>query len=183
MGRFTIGWLIIIGVLAMVLPFVPLHPQSQLAKAQASEPKSCKIFVVFDGDTLGCDTNENGKIDNKSEHIRLIGVNTPETHYSRKNTTGQDQPYAKQAVEFVKQSVLKKTVYLAYDIAPRDKYNRILAYVYLDKAKTQMLNQILLENGLATTYFMGADRQFETAFEKAQQQAQQKQLNLWKPTP
>ena len=43
---------------------------------------ACFVRVVFDGDTIGCDLDANGTIENPAEHVRMLGIDTPEMHYS-----------------------------------------------------------------------------------------------------
>jgi micrococcal nuclease len=73
---------------------------------------------VVDGDTI---------ILSNGEKVRLIGVDTPET--VRPNTPVEY--YGKEASAFTKKMVEGKPVRLEYDWQQRDKYGRLLAYVYL----------------------------------------------------
>ncbi len=61
------------------------------------------------------------------ETICLLGVDTPETVDPRKPV----QVFGKEASDFTKIRLLRKEVLLAFDWDLRDKYGRLLAYVYL----------------------------------------------------
>ena len=39
---------------------------------QAPQPKRCKVIKVYDGDTLACDFNHNGKLETSTERVRLL---------------------------------------------------------------------------------------------------------------
>ena len=73
-----------------------------------------KVHVdrIIDGDT----------IESNSTSIRLLGINTPE----------RGELYFEEAKEFLEEEILNKTVTLKYGKDRRDKYNRTLAYVFLD---------------------------------------------------
>lgn len=146
---------------------------------QSTPLTTCQVKVVYDGDTFGCDLDKNGKINGQEEHIRMIGIDSAEMHYSRKNQSGQDQPFAKEATQFVEQAILNRSVYLEFDQERFDTYNRTLAYVYLDAKRKQMLNQALLEKGLAKVFFIRVNRRYEPEFVQTEGLAQAKRLNFW----
>lgn len=77
---------------------------------------------VVDGDTIIVN------IDGKKERVRLIGVDTPETKHPNKPV----EYFGREASAFTKGMVEGKKVKLEYDWQRRDKYGRLLAYVYLE---------------------------------------------------
>jgi micrococcal nuclease len=101
------------------------------------------ISKVIDGDTF---------VLSNGEHVRLVGIDTPESRINAKlerdnKRTGEDAKtvieMGKKATEFTRKLVEGKKVYLEYDIQQRDRYGRLLAYVYLiDKTDT---DEALLE--------------------------------------
>jgi micrococcal nuclease len=106
---------------------------------------------VVDGDTL--DVTLNGQ----TERVRLIGVDTPEKFESDKlrrdvQRTGQDEQTIKvlgqRASDFTK-SVIRPglQVQLEYDQQPRDRYKRLLAFVWLPDGR--MLNEAIICEGYA----------------------------------
>ena len=76
---------------------------------------------VVDGDTIII------IIDDKNERVRLIGVDTPEIVHPEKPV----EFFGQEATAFTKSMVEGKKVRLEYDQEKRDKYGRLLAYVYL----------------------------------------------------
>lgn len=101
---------------------------------------SSKLYTVtrvVDGDTIVVD------IDGTAETVRLIGVDTPESVHpdADKNTEA-----GVAASDYTKAALEGKEVELELDVQERDKYGRLLAYVYLDGV---MYNKTLLEEGIA----------------------------------
>lgn len=92
---------------------------------------------VVDGDTLLLNT---GKI------VRLIGVDTPETKHPRKPV----EYYGKEASAFTKKMVGGKEIRLEYDKKKKDRYGRLLAYVYLIDGT--FLNAEIIKHGYGRAY-------------------------------
>jgi endonuclease YncB( thermonuclease family) len=143
-------------------------------------PQTCTGLIVYDGDTFGCDMNGNNRVDGKHEQIRLLGIDASEMHYSRKNKTGKNQPFAVEAKSFVERAVLNQEVKLVFDTTPIDKYGRWLAFASSAKQPDVILNESLLKQGLAKTLFIGANRQHEEEYAALQSDAQKHHLGLWK---
>jgi micrococcal nuclease len=139
----------------------------------------CTPKIIYDGDTLGCDFDGDGKVTRQEEHVRFIGIDATEMHYSPKNHTGKDEPYALPAKQLVERLTLNRPIYLEYDQTRFDKYDRTLAYIYLDPQRKTMLNRILLAKGLARTMFIGRNLRYKADFIHLQEQAQAQYLNLW----
>jgi micrococcal nuclease len=88
------------------------------------------------------------------ERVRLIGVDTPEK--------GEGQA-AERATRFTRNALANRTVYLEFDTRLRDKYGRLLAYVWFeDEAGAPgMLNLLLMEEGLAELMIIEPDDKYE----------------------
>lgn len=145
---------------------------SQPTSDSRTERKSCYVLTVYDGDTLGCDLNNNHRVDPPEEQIRLLGIDTPERHYSKKNKTGVDAPMSVEASQFTEAQALHRTIYLESDLKTHDRYGRSLAYVYLSADAEDTLNEALLKNGLAKMLFIPPNEMHIQAFYKA--------YDLWK---
>ncbi len=122
---------------------------------------------IADGDTLFV------KIRNRNETIRLLGVDTPEV----KSKYTNEEPYGKEASNYIRNLVKRKKIRLEFDIEKRDKYNRLLAYVYLPEGR--MLNRALIKKGYARVYkFFKYKKKKE--FMKLEQEAKIKCLGIWR---
>lgn len=107
-----------------------------------SQPGLWHVSDTIDGDTI--DVTLNGK----TERVRLLGIDTPETHDPRKPV----QCFGQAAADHTRQLLLGKNVRLEPDPtdSDRDKYNRLLRYVYLPDGT--LVNAALIRDGYAFAY-------------------------------
>ena len=81
-----------------------------------------RVAKITDGDTLRVDLNSAGE-----EKVRLIGIDTPEVH----GQGGLRECFGKEAsAELARLLPVGTTVRLVVDAEPRDRFGRLLAYVY-----------------------------------------------------
>lgn len=183
MARFTLSFIALFLFGASILAVLGYSPsrsaESFQGRSSALELVSCSALIVYDGDTFGCDFNGDRRVSGQEEHVRLLGIDAPEMHYSRKNQSGRNEPFALEAKTLLEQSILQRRVYLEFDQEQYDLYNRTLAYVYLDERGERMLNRLLLEKGLAKTLFIRFNRRYEADFNRLEKEARSKQRNLW----
>jgi len=125
-----------------------------------------KVVRVVDGDTI------NVEINGKVEPVRYIGIDTPETVDPRKPV----QCFGVEASKKNKELLEGKTVRLETDITDRDKYNRLLRYVWLDDI---LINQKLVEDGFAKSYSYPPDIKYQDKFVAAEKKAREDKLGLW----
>ena len=134
---------------------------------------------VIDGDTI--------ELHNK-ERVRLIGIDTPEKHLSRKLTrdakrSGKDYKtiiaMGEEATKFTKALAEGKQVRLEFDADRRDRYKRLLAYVYLPDGK--MLNAEIVAAGYANVYTVPPNVKYVERFLKLQREARDNNRGLWSP--
>lgn len=137
-------------------------------KAQESQPGLYTVTSFTDGDTISVDMN------GTEEKVRMIGVDTPETKDPRKEV----QCYGKAASAFTKTLIGDSKIRLEADPTNtnRDRYNRLLRYVYLPD--DTMVNAEIIKQGygFAYTYFP-----FEKLdeFKSYQKQAEEQNAGLW----
>lgn len=125
------------------------------------------IVRIVDGDTIV--VNYKGT----EEKVRLIGVNTPESvHKDSSKNTEEGQI----ASEYTKNLLTGKKVKLEFDVSPRDKYGRLLAYVYLDE---KMVNKTLLEEGYAKIATYPPNVKYVDEFTKIQKKARENKKGFW----
>jgi len=117
------------------LPFL-LLPLLVLAPATRGQPFEGTVIRVVDGDTIYV------QLGDRVEKIRYIGMNTPETHHPTKG----EEPGGREAAETNRRLVGGKRVRLELDVRTRDRYGRLLAYVWVDDV---MVNAELLRLGYA----------------------------------
>ena len=122
------------------------------------------VKKVIDGDTL---------LLTNGEYVRLIGVDTPETKHPEKPV----EYFGKEAYLFTKNMVEGKEVRLQYDWQRRDKYNRLLAYVYLMDGA--FLNAEIIKQGYGSAYTKYPFKYLEE-FRILEREARENQKGLWK---
>ena len=131
---------------------------------RSSYAQAYKVGRVTDGDTL---------LLTNGEYLRLIGVDTPETKHPKKPV----EYFGKEAYLFTKNMVEGKEVRLEYDQTRRDKYNRILAYVYL--LDGTFLNAEIIKQGYGFAYTKYPFKYMED-FRQYEREARENKRELWK---
>lgn len=136
--------------------------------AQANQPGLYAISHFVDGDTII--VNMNGH----DETIRFVGIDTPETH--KPNTPVQC--FGPEAATYTKQRIDNKRVRLVSDplSTNRDRYKRLLRYVYLPDGTN--FNLELISKGYAF-YYPYFPFTKSSDFEQSEKSAINNQLGLW----
>ena len=127
---------------------------------------TAKVLSVTDGDTLKAD------VDGKEETIRLVLVDTPETKHPQLGK----QPLGEEAFAFTKEQLAGKKVEIELGIEERDRYGRLLAYVYVNG---KMFNETLVEKGYARVAVYPPNTKYLEQLEKAQSTAEVNALGIW----
>lgn len=136
---------------------------------ERSEKEKVYVERVIDGDTF---IAKKDGIDNAFK-VQLLNIDTPET--VKPNTP--IEPYGKKASIFTKKIIEDKDVILEYDEEMYDKYGRRLAYVWLNDKK--MLNEMLIDRGLAKTMFVAPNQKYLSILEKRESIAHSKKVGIW----
>ena len=135
------------------------------------------ITKVIDGDTVELADGE---------RVRLIGIDTPETWHSpklrrdakkRKKDIRTIARMGELASQFAKGLAEKKRVRLEFDVEKRDRYGRLLAYVYLPDGR--MLNAELLREGFAQVYTFPPNVKYTDKFLELQRRARESSRGFW----
>jgi len=127
------------------------------------------VSRVVDGDTIHIHTDEpNDTI------IRLLGIDAPEMHDP---TTDRPAHWAERSTNYLRARINGKSVSLRLEpIETRDRYDRLLAYIYVGDADN--INMDLVRDGQAYS-----DRRFKHSFrpqfEQAENEARTKKRGLW----
>lgn len=126
-----------------------------------------EVTRVIDGDTFEC------VINGKTQKVRLIGVDTPESVHPDKNKNSEE---GKKASDYTKEKLQGKKVGLEYDVQKNDKYGRILAYVWNE---SKMYNLELLEKGYAKVITIPPNIKYSELFLEKQKIAQETNQGFW----
>jgi len=126
-----------------------------------------RVVRVVDGDTLVI------VLAGEKERVRLIGANTPETV----KPDWPVEPWGPEASQFTKEFLAGGEVRLEYDGQRRDKYDRILAYVWVGD---RMLNEELIRAGLARAELQYHYSQaMKSRFRRAEAEARAAHRGIW----
>ncbi|MEK7547083.1 MAG: thermonuclease family protein [Patescibacteria group bacterium] len=170
-------------------PLFPFREQSGIVGSaiKASSAKSADtaekqnklipVLRVIDGDTIVAEVN------GQPIHIRLIGINSPEPNDKRARVAC----LAQKAKEEAEKLLGGQNIYLEKDPTQGDydKYNRLLAYVFL--ASGTNFNKLMIEEGYAYEYTYrppaqaGLPYKYQSEFKAAQNKAQTAKKGLWNP--
>ncbi len=134
-----------------------------------------RVVKVVDGDTVAID------IDGRSTTLRLIGLDTPETVDPRTTV----QCFGKEASDEAKRLLTGTSVRLEYDSSQGtlDKYNRTLAYIYMEDLPAQAggisFNEYMIAEGFGHEYTYGTPYAYQTEFKAAEASARAQKKGLW----
>jgi micrococcal nuclease len=129
-----------------------------------------EVVRVIDGDTIQVD------VDGSLERVRYIGIDTPETVHPRKGV----ECFGKEASAKNAALVGGKTVRLVRDVSDRDRYGRLLRYVWVDDV---FVNLELVREGYAQVSTYPPDVEHTDAFIAAQREAREANRGLWAACP
>ncbi len=158
---------------AVLSLFAPVETQAQ---------EIATVVRVIDGDTLKISYGD------QEESIRLIGIDTPESRANKKARrdavrTGDDIQLiisqGREATNYVKGVVESgDSIEIEFDVQTRDKYGRLLGYVYLSDGK--MLNEEIVRAGYASLMTYPPNVKYQERFLGAYKEAKNNNRGLWR---
>ncbi|PPA71949.1 thermonuclease family protein [Jeotgalibacillus proteolyticus] len=151
-------FLLIIAALGM-LAGCSLNGDNDLLTAQ--------VVNVVDGDTIDVELT-----DGSVERVRLLLIDTPETKHPQLGV----QPFGPEAAEYTEKHLTGEKIQLEFDVSERDRYGRVLAYVWLDDS---LFNEKLISEGLARVSIYPPDIKYVDEFEHIQEIARRKGVGIW----
>lgn len=141
-----------------------------------------KVKYAVDGDTIW--VNLNGK----DEKARFVGVNTPEV-----SKDGEPAEFmAEEAKDFTNKTLKNKEIFLEKDVSDRDKYDRLLRYIWLEEPSSdptlsdienKTLNGILVKEGYAYANYYKPDIKYHKYLTKLEKSAKENKLGIWSDGP
>ena len=131
---------------------------SEIATKDTMMRESVFVQRVIDGDTVDLADGE---------RVRLIGIDTPE-----RGEDGYEEARAR-----LSELVLGKSVIFERDLTERDKYNRLLRYIFIDDI---LINEVMVREGFASQFPFGDDRKYQEQIASAEKSAKTQGLGIWK---
>ena len=131
--------------------------------------ENVKYSDCVDGDTIKVLLN------NEEKTVRLLAVDTPESV----KPNNEVEYYGKESSEYTCNMIKNaKKIQLEYD--PKsdkvDKYDRLLAWVYVDG---KLLQELLVSNGYAKVAYLYNDYKYVNSLMEYQELAQSKNIGIW----
>lgn len=143
-----------------------------------AEPSSAtgavEVLSVTDGDTIRV------LFEGRSEPVRYIGIDTPETSGPQHEYAALrhcTRAHAREASELNRRLVGRR-VRLRFEGRRRDRYGRLLAYVYSEPDGT-LVNAELIRRGFAEANDFGDSHGHEELFDQLTAAARRARTGLW----
>jgi micrococcal nuclease len=153
---------------AAVLTALWLVSFTPLVDGQEATPDAARVMSVVDGDTVRL---QGGRL------VRYIGIDAPETRHRTGGRWVYDpQPFAEAATAENRRRVEGRTVRLEFDQRRKDRYGRLLAYVWVDG---EMVNEKLVRAGLARAKHYPPNLRHEKRMLAAQNEARAAGVGIW----
>jgi len=143
-------------------------PEEEVIK-QTDDTNEYEVLSVTDGDTIRIDYN------GVSTPLRLIGVDTPEINHPSEPI----QCYGDEASQRLKDLLLGQFVELEKDVSERDKYDRLLRYVWLNG---ELINEKLVREGYALSSNYPPDIKYQGKIDTAEMEARTALRGFWSPS-
>lgn len=128
------------------------------------------VTGVVDGDTIWVE------LDGRVEKVRYIGMDTPELHHPLRG----EESGGREAAEINRRLVLGKSVRLELDVRERDRYRRLLAYVWVGDV---LINAELVRLGYAHALTMPPNVAYARRIVRLEREAREAGRGLWSPVP
>lgn len=128
-----------------------------------------ELAATVDGDTAKF------KMNGEQVTVRFLGINTKETVDPQRG----EEAWGKEASDFTKEKLKNATkIELEFDsyAEEKDKYNRYLAWIWVDD---ELLQNLLVESGLAETYMLQNDYKYAGMLQESEEIAKNNKLGIW----
>jgi micrococcal nuclease len=160
--------LIILILLFYVILSLSCNREGSLLNDHEILPDSALVEEAVDGDTIRI---------SGSRLVRYIGIDTPELRRKRGGRWVYDPtPFSEDAYELNKRLVEGKSVRLEYDKEKTDKYNRILAYLYVGDI---FVNGEMVKSGLARTSIHPPNTRYAGLLMSLEKDAKEAKRGIW----
>ena len=158
----------LITILLWVLSFFGWGSADEMPTASAPQSQhavTATVVRVVDGDTIVV------RIYGAEETVRYIGIDTPEPYRD-----GEPACYSLEASLRNEELLAGKEVTLIPDSEDRDRYDRLLRYVYVDDV---FVNEVLVREGYAETLSIPPNDTYAARFAELERTAKVDEIGLW----
>lgn len=166
---------------ALFLTILAIAPSASAEFIPLLATKKPLVAYVVDGDTIAV------RIDRGLEKVRLIGIDTPESRKNDRAALHAERShrdiktimeFGRRAKDTMKELLPKGTeLRIEYDVQKRDKYGRLLGYVY--RTDNTMVNEEMVLRGYAQLLTIPPNVKYVERFKKALAKSQKEKRGLW----
>lgn len=163
-GIWSVVALLVAGVLAFYFPEFFMD-EEQITKEGLIPVEH---VATIDGDTIRV------MYEGEERKVRYLLIDTPEMNEPKND----NEPFAEEAMKRNDEILKSGKLEIEFDVGDReDKYDRLLAYLYVDGKSVQ---QQLLEEGLArVAYLYEPNIRDEAIFKEAEKKAKEQEIGVW----
>lgn len=120
--------------------------------------------------------------------VRLIGVDAPESTYNRRTSGPEEVRLGLEAKAFLARLLQGRKVWVELDVQERDRYRRVLAYLYLEDprgdwihggSRLLQVNLELVRAGWAEPYTVPPNVRYAALYLQAAREARAKGVGMW----
>ena len=142
-----------------------------------------KVMRVVDGDTV--DLEALGR-------VRLIGIDAPESSMNRRTSGPEEVRLGLRAKAFLARLLQGRMVWVELDVQERDRYRRVLAYLYLEDPQGDWLyrgrrfrqvNLEMVRAGWAEVYTVPPNVRYAELYLQAAREARARGVGMWRSGP
>lgn len=128
-----------------------------------------ELVEIVDGDTAKF------KMNGEQITVRFLGINTKETVDPERG----EEAWGKEGSDFTKEKLKNATkIELEFDSSAdkRDKYDRYLAWIWIDD---ELLQNLLIQSGFAETYMLQNNYKYAGMLQESEEIAKNNKIGIW----
>jgi micrococcal nuclease len=131
------------------------------------------VTRVIDGDTISIKAESFAGFPLRIETVRLIGLDAPEL---------KQDPWGRRAKKHLKKLVSESNwvVNVEFDVQQRDRYGRLLGYIW-NRQNKSLINEKMLEDGYAVLSVSQSNILYDARFAEADKKARAVKAGFWGP--
>ncbi|WP_234555272.1 thermonuclease family protein [Thermus caliditerrae] len=120
--------------------------------------------------------------------VRLIGIDAPESGYNRRTSGPEEVRLGLEAKAFLTRLLQGKRIWVELDVQERDRYRRVLAYLYLEDPKGdwtyggrrfRQVNLEVVRAGWAEPYTVPPNVRYTDLYLQAAREARARGMGMW----
>ena len=138
-----------------------------MINVSATSKTKVSFYSCIDGDTAKF------KMKNEIIKVRFLAIDTPEIKHDKV----KEEPYGNEASNYTCNKLKHaKKIELEFEKEKKDKYDRYLAWVFIDD---NLLQKLIIKKGLAKTAYIYDDYKYVELLKTEENNAKKKKIGIW----